>query len=186
MLEIGTQAPSFRLPECEGGVVSLEDFAQAPALLIMFICNHCPFVKHISSELSRFAREYRDKGLAIVAVNSNDVATHPQDSPEHMGREKRQQGYVFPYLYDESQEVAKAYQAACTPDFFLFDGQRRLYYRGQFDPSRPGNGLPVDGLDLRRAADSALGGEPAPHKQSPSIGCNIKWKEGNEPHYFKP
>lgn len=181
MVPLGTRAPDFELPDTEGNVASLRDFDDAPGLLVIFMCNHCPFVKHLREGLADFAREYREKGLPVVAINANDIQQKPEDSPEEMAREKERFGYVFPYLFDESQEVATAYGAACTPDFFLFDGERRLYYRGQFDGSRPGNDVPVTGEDLRRAADALLAGEPAPEPQTPSLGCNIKWKPGNEP-----
>ena len=184
MMPLGTQAPPFSLPDTDGGTVSLDDFRDAPALLVMFICNHCPYVKHLREALADFAREYQERGLAVVAVSSNDVEKYPQDSPEMMKKEKEEAGYPFPYLFDESQEVAKAYRAACTPDFFLFDGDRRLVYRGQFDSSRPKNDLPVTGEDLRAAANAVLEGRPVPEDQTPSIGCNIKWKPGNEPDYF--
>jgi hypothetical protein len=151
----------------------------------MFICNHCPYVVHIRAGLAEFARAYQARGLAVVAINANDVAAYPDDRPEKMAEEKRRAGYVFPYLYDETQAVAKAYRAACTPDFFLFDGARRLVYRGQFDDSRPGNGRPVTGADLRAAVDAVLTGEAVPAEQRPSIGCNIKWKPGNAPGYFE-
>jgi len=185
MLKLGTPAPDFRLPDLAGLMVSVDDFKSAPALLVMFICNHCPFVKHIRPGLSVFAREYQAKGLAIVGINSNDAGEYPEDSPDQMVKEIKSAGYVFPYLYDETQSVAKAYRAACTPDFFLFDAARTLVYRGQFDDSRPGNGLPVTGKDLRAAADAALAGRPIPKDQKPSIGCNIKWKTGNEPDYTR-
>jgi peroxiredoxin len=185
MLKLGTPAPDFRLPDPAGLMVSRDDFKSAPALLVMFICNHCPFVKHIRPGLSVFAREYQAKGLAIVGINSNDAGEYPEDSPDQMVKEIKSAGYVFPYLYDETQSVAKAYRAACTPDFFLFDAARTLVYRGQFDDSRPGNGLPVTGKDLRAAADAALAGRPTPKDQKPSIGCNIKWKTGNEPDYTR-
>lgn len=184
MLPLGTQAPDFSLPNIDGKSVSLSDFADKPALLVMFICNHCPFVIHVRDELAKFAKEYQEKGLGIVAINSNDVTTHPDDSPERMREEAKSVGYTFPYLYDESQEAAKAYTAACTPDFFLFDKDRKLVYRGQFDDSRPESGIPVTGDDLRAACDAVLAGKPAPEKQWPSLGCNIKWKAGNEPQYF--
>jgi peroxiredoxin len=184
MLPLGTEAPDFGLPDTAGDPVALADLANAPALLVMFICNHCPYVRHLRADLAAFAREYRGRGLAIVAINANDETTHPEDGPERMAEEAREMGYVFPYLFDRSQEVAKAYRAACTPDFFLFDRDRRLVYRGQFDDSRPGNGLPVTGADLRRAADAALAGAPALTPQKPSMGCNIKWRKGNEPAYF--
>jgi len=183
MLELGTRAPDFGLPEpATGSRVARSDFDGTP-LLVMFICNHCPFVKHIRSALAEFAREYRDKGLSIVAISANDVANRAEDGPEHMAEETRNAGYVFPYLYDETQEVAKAYRAACTPDFFLFDAEHKLVYRGQFDDSRPGNEQPITGRDLRAAADAVLAGKPVGGEQKPSIGCNIKWKPGNEPEY---
>jgi peroxiredoxin len=184
MLPLGTVAPDFSLREAEGQMVSLQDFKRAPGLLVMFICNHCPYVKHIRTGLAAFAREYQAKGLAVVAINSNDVSTHPDDRPEKMVEEKNLAGYTFPYLYDESQRVAQAYRAACTPDFFLFDRDRRLVYRGQFDGSRPGNSRAVTGADLRAAADAVIAGKAVPSDQHPSIGCNIKWKPGNAPDYF--
>jgi len=184
MLSLGAKAPDFALPDTEGRVVRLSDFDGAPALLVIFMCNHCPYVKHIADELARFAREYQAKGVAIVGINSNDVANYPDDSPEKMREEVKLRGYTFPYLYDETQEVAKAYRAACTPDFFLFDKEHRLVYRGQFDDSRPSNGVPVTGKDLRAALDAVLSGKPVPPDQKPSLGCNIKWKPGNEPEYF--
>lgn len=186
MLELGTKAPGFSLVNVDGRLVSLSDLAGAPALLVIFMCNHCPFVKHLASGLSAFAKEYQPRGLAIVGINSNDTAAYPDDSPERMVQEVELQGYPFPYLYDEDQTVAQAYRAACTPDFFLFDQQRRLVYRGQFDASRPQSGIPVTGADLRQAADAVLAGRPVPTQQRPSIGCNIKWKQGNEPEYFNP
>jgi peroxiredoxin len=184
MLALGTPAPSFQLPDTNNRIVTLEDFATAPGLLVIFLCNHCPFVKHIRSELARFSREVGKKGLAVVGINSNDVETHPEDSPGRMAEEVREAGYTFPYLFDETQKVAKAYRAACTPDFFLFDAERRLVYRGQFDDSRPGNGVPVTGMDLRAASDALLAGRPLGEEQKPSLGCNIKWKPGNHPDYF--
>jgi peroxiredoxin len=185
MAALGTAAPDFRLPEpATGRTLSLADFADAPALLVIFLSNHCPFVKHIADELGRFSREYEGKGLAMVGICSNDVATHPDDSPENMAREVERRGYAFPYLFDESQEVAKAYQAACTPDFFLYDGARRLVYRGQFDDSRPSNDVPVTGADLTAACGAVLGGELPSAEQRPSVGCNIKWKAGNAPAWF--
>lgn len=184
MLALGTRAPDFRLPDTDGRLVSRDDHADAPGLLVMFLCNHCPYVQHIRERLAEFAREFQAKRLAIVAINANDVASHPDDSPQKMKIEKQRYGYVFPYLYDESQAVAKAYAAACTPDFFLFDGARRLVYRGQFDDSRPGNGVAVTGKDLRAACEALLSGRPITADQRPSIGCNIKWKAGNAPGYF--
>jgi peroxiredoxin len=184
MLPIGTEAPDFSLVNVDGRTVSLGDFDDAPALLVVFMCNHCPFVKHLADSLAQFANEYIPKGLAVVGISSNDVANHPADSPEQMVREAEERGYQFPYLYDETQEVAKAYQAACTPDFFLFDKDRRLVYRGQFDDSRPDSGIPITGKDLRAAVDAVLAGKKPSEKQLPSIGCNIKWIAGNEPDYF--
>lgn len=181
MLELGTIAPSFQLPDFSGKLVSSDDFKTAPALVVAFICSHCPFVKHIRSEFARFAREYQHKGVAIVAINSNDLEAYPQDGPHGMKEEAASAGYTFPYLLDESQAIAKAYRAACTPDFYLFDGARRLVYRGQFDSSRPSNGVPVTGADLRAATDAVLNEAPVPQEQRPSIGCNIKWKRGNAP-----
>lgn len=185
MLELGTPAPDFALPDAvTHKVLSLNDFREKPALLVAFICNHCPYVKHIRDVFARFAREYQPKGLAVVGISANDAAAYPDDSPEKMAEEAKTHGYTFPYLYDESQEVAKAYQAACTPDFFLFDQGRKLVYRGQFDASRPGNDIPVTGQDLRAAVDALLAGRPVPVDQKPSLGCNIKWRPGNEPAYF--
>jgi peroxiredoxin len=184
MLPLGTKAPDFSLVNVDGKNVSLADFKGAPALLVVFMCNHCPFVKYLASALAQFAHEYMQKKVAIVGINSNDVASYPADSPEQMVREAEEQGYTFPYLYDETQEVAKVYRAACTPDFFLFDRDQRLVYRGQFDGSRPDNGVPITGADLRAAIDAVLSGKKPSDKQMPSIGCNIKWKPGNEPDYF--
>jgi peroxiredoxin len=184
MLALGTPAPDFRLPDTDGTQVSRDDYAGAAGLLVMFLCNHCPYVQHIREGLAELAREYRSKGLAIVAISSNDAAAYPDDSPEKMKAEKARYGYVFPYLYDASQAVAKAYAAACTPDFFLFDRARRLVYRGQFDDSRPGNDVAVTGKDLRAACDALLSERPIAPDQRPSIGCNIKWKPGNAPAYF--
>ena len=179
MLPLGTVAPGFRLLEpATGRTVALADLAGTPALLVMFLSNHCPFVKHIADALASFGKDYGQKGVAVVGINANDVANHPEDSPERMRDEVALRGYTFPYLFDDTQEVAKAYQAACTPDFFLFDGERRLVYRGQFDASRPGNDEPVTGRDLRRACDAVLAGELVSGEQVPSIGCNIKWKSG--------
>ena len=178
MLPLGTPAPPFRLPDTDGTVVSLDDARGAPALLVMFICNHCPFVKHVRGELAALGRDYARRGVAMVAISSNDADAYPEDGPEAMRRERDEAGYDFPYLYDESQEVARAYQAACTPDFFLFDADRKLVYRGQLDDSRPGNGVPVTGRDLRVALDATLEGRPVSADQKPSLGCNIKWKAG--------
>jgi peroxiredoxin len=184
MLPLGTPAPDFSLVNVDGQTVSLADFHGAPALLVVFMCNHCPFVIHVADHLAALAQEYTQRGAAVVGINSNDVARHPADSPEQMAAEAEQRGYVFPYLYDETQEVAHAYRAACTPDFFLFDGEQKLVYRGQLDSSRPDSGIPVTGADLRAALDAVLAGEPAAEQQRPSLGCNIKWKPGNEPDYF--
>lgn len=186
MLPLGTKAPDFSLVNVDGRTVSLGDFDGDPALLVMFICNHCPFVKHIADHLALLGHEYQARGVAIVAINSNDIGAHPSDSPEQMVHEAEQRGYGFPYLFDEDQQVAKAYKAACTPDFFLFDQEQKLVYRGQLDASRPGNGIPVTGVDLRTALDAVLGGQDVATDQTPSIGCNIKWIGGNEPQYFNP
>ena len=184
MLPLGTKAPDFSLTNVDGQVVSLRDFHEAPALLVIFMCNHCPFVIHVSEGIARLAEDYQKRGVAVVGINSNDVEHYPDDAPEKMVEEVQRRGYSFPYLYDETQEVAKAYHAACTPDFFVFDGQHRLVYRGQLDPSRPSNNHLVTGEDLRAALDAVLEGRPVPEEQTPSIGCNIKWKPGNEPDYF--
>jgi len=184
MVALGTKAPPFTLINVDGRTVTLAEFEEKPVLLVMFICNHCPYVKHIAPYLSLLGRDYLFKGVGIVAINSNDVSAHPADSPEQMVHESEERGYYFPYLYDESQEVAKAYHAACTPDFFVFDRHQKLAYRGQLDSSRPGNDIPVTGEDLRAALDAILAGKPAPEPQKASMGCNIKWKSGNEPDYF--
>jgi peroxiredoxin len=184
MRALGECAPDFSLPNVDGKTVALKDFAGKPGLLVIFMCNHCPFVIHLRSALAQFAKEYQAKSLAVVGINSNDVATHPDDSPEHMRAEAKSAGYTFPYLFDETQEIAQEYGAACTPDFFLFDAQRRLVYRGQFDDSRPGNSKPVTGADLRMACDAVLAGKAVSTTQKPSIGCNIKWKSGQAPAYF--
>lgn len=184
MAPLGMEPPAFTLPDPQGRLHSLSDFQDASGLLVAFICNHCPYVKHIRRELGAFGREYQEKGLAVVAIASNDLDQYPEDGPEGMAKEAEEGGYTFPYLFDESQEVAKAYRAACTPDFFLFDGDRKLVYRGQFDSSRPGNDHPVTGKDLREAADAVLARRPVSEEQRNSIGCNIKWKQGNAPEYF--
>ena len=184
MLPLGTKAPNFSLVNVDGRTVSLADFDAAPALVVIFMCNHCPFVKHIAPALARFALDYQARGVAMVGINSNDVSKHPEDSPEQMIHEAEERGYSFPYLFDEDQAVAKAYRAACTPDFFLFDRQQRLVYRGQFDASRPNSGIPVTGQDLRVAVDDVLAGRPVAEPQRASIGCNIKWRPGYEPEYF--
>ncbi|MEP6663863.1 MAG: thioredoxin family protein [Verrucomicrobiota bacterium] len=183
MLSLGTVAPDFRLPETGGKIVSRADFQHSSALLVLFICNHCPYVKHVRAELAKLARDYLPKGVGIVAINSNDAKNYPDDSPEKMRQEVREAGYLFPYLFDENQSVAKAYRAACTPDIFLFDENLKLVYRGQLDDSRPGNGLPVTGKDLRSALESVLAGKPVSENQTPSVGCNIKWQPGQEPRY---
>jgi peroxiredoxin len=185
MLPLGTKAPAFELPEPGGTTVSISDFKDAPALLVVFMCNHCPYVKHIRDTLVQLVKEYQARGVAVVAINANDVDAYPDDSPEAMVREAQTYGYTFPYLYDQTQEVAKAYKAACTPDFFLFDGDRGLVYRGQMDSSRPGNDKPLTGKDLRAALDAVLAGGQVNPQQKPSMGCNIKWKPGYEPKYFK-
>lgn len=184
MLPLGTQAPDFSLPEpTTGRAVARDDFA-GPALLVMVLSNHCPFVKHIAAEIASFATEYGERGVQIVGICANDAVNYPDDSPAKMAAEVTLRGYDFPYLYDESQEVVKAFKAACTPDFFLFDAARRLVYRGQFDASRPSLDVPVTGGDLRRACDAVLAGDAPVQGQLPSIGCNIKWKAGNAPAWF--
>ena len=184
MLPLRTKAPHFQLRDTSGKQVALSDFASAPALIVVFMCNHCPFVKHIRNELAQLGRDYMPRGVAMVGISSNDVANYPADSPAKMAEEARSAGYGFPYLYDETQQVAKTYRAACTPDIFLFDKEQRLVYRGQLDDSRPSNQIPVTGKDLRAALDAVLAGKPVSANQKPSIGCNIKWKPGNEPDYF--
>jgi peroxiredoxin len=182
MLPLGTPAPDFRLPEpLTGRTVSRDDFSSAPALLVTFMCNHCPYVKHVQKEMARLVKEYQARGVAAVGISSNDVSVHAEDGPEAMAREVTAVGYTFPYLYDETQEVARAYHAACTPDFFLFDKARKLVYRGQMDGSRPGNGVPLTGRDLRQALDAVLAGLPVSAEQKPSRGCGIKWLPGREP-----
>jgi peroxiredoxin len=181
MPPLGIKAPPFRLPDPSGKWVSSDDFGQAPALLVVFMCPHCPYVRHIRSHFSALAKEYQARGVAIVGINSNDVEAFPDDRPEKMADEIREVDYTFPYLYDETQEVAKAFQAACTPDFFLFDRDRLLVYRGQYDDSRPKNDRPITGANLRAALDAVLAGHSVSAKQTPSMGCSIKWKPGNEP-----
>lgn len=184
MLDLGVAAPDFSLPEpATGKIVSRDDFAGKP-MLVVFICNHCPYVVHIRQAFMELAKEYQKKGVAVVAINANDVANYPDDSPDKMVEEVKLAGYDFPYLFDETQAVAQAYKAACTPDFFLFDQQHKLFYRGQFDDSRPGNNEPVTGADMRHALDALLQGAESPADQKASMGCNIKWKEGNQPEYF--
>lgn len=184
MLPLGTPAPDFKLMNVDGREVELADFAGKPALLVMFMCNHCPFVIHVADQLAQLGSEYMARGVAVVGINSNDTSAHPADSPERMVAEAEERGYQFPYLFDETQEVAHEYRAACTPDFFLFDQDRKLVYRGQLDDSRPGNGVPVTGKDLRAALDAVLAGAAPVSEQRASLGCNIKWKAGNEPDYF--
>lgn len=183
MLPLGTPAPDFSLPDYDGNTVSLADFADAAGLLVVFMCNHCPFVIHLQEELARFAKECQDRNVAVVAINANDIANYPDDAPSKMKERAQEIGFTFPYLYDSSQEVAKAYSAACTPDFFLFDRAKRLFYRGQFDDTRPDSGKNPSGADLRRAVDALLAGEKPPEPQIPSAGCNIKWKAGSAPEY---
>ncbi len=183
MAPLGSKAPFFRLPDGSGKWHSIDDFDRSQGLLVAFICNHCPFVKHIRVQFAEIARRYQPLGVAFVGINSNDISEFPEDGPQQMVEQVKKYGYVFPYLYDESQEVAKAYGAACTPDFFLYDKERRLVYRGQLDDSRPENGIPVTGADLKAALDALLQARPMPQNQKPSIGCNIKWKKGNEPKY---
>jgi peroxiredoxin len=185
MLALGTLAPGFRLADTDGRTVSLDDAVGEKGLLVMFICNHCPYVKHVRAELARVGRDCMAQGIGVVAIASNDVAEYPDDGPAGMKEEKAGAGYAFPYLFDEAQEVAKAYRAACTPDLFLFDAARRLVYRGQLDDSRPGNGVPVTGEDLRAAVAAMLEGRPVDARQKASMGCNIKWKPGNAPAYFR-
>ncbi len=184
MLPLGTAAPDFKLPDTNGKIVSPADFKDTSALLVIFMCNHCPYVVHIRAGLAQLARDYLPRGAAIAGISSNDVANYPADSPAKMKEEIKSAGYIFPYLYDETQAAAKAYRAACTPDIYLFDKNQKLVYRGQFDDSRPGNGIPVTGKDLRAALDAVLAGKPVSPNQKASMGCNIKWKSGNEPDYF--
>lgn len=184
MLPLGTRAPDFRLPNVDGSEVARADLAAAPASVVMFLCNHCPFVVHIRDAVVQFAKDAMHQGVAVVAINSNDVEAYPDDSPEAMRAEADRYGFTFPYLYDESQSVAKAFRAACTPEFYLFDGQQKLVYRGRFDGSGPRNDLAVTGAELRAAVDAVLSGTTVGDHQSPSVGCNIKWKPGNQPDYF--
>ena len=186
MLPLGTSAPDFELVNVDGQTCTLETFADAKALLVIFLCNHCPYVIHLADALAQFAQEYQPRGVAVVGISSNDVAKYPQDSPEQMVHEAEARGYTFPYLFDEDQSVAKAYRAACTPDFFVFDGDRQLVYRGQFDDSRPKSETPITGSDLRAALDALLAGKAVSTEQKPSMGCNIKWAAGAEPDYFNP
>jgi peroxiredoxin len=176
MTPLGAKAPDFSLPDISGKMVSLDDFKNAKALLVIFMCNHCPFVKHVLNKLVELVKEYQAKGVAVVGINSNDISSYPEDSPDMMEAVAKEKGFTFDYLFDETQEVAKAYHAACTPDFFLFDKNRKLVYRGQLDDSRPGNNIPVTGKDLTTAIDAALSGKDIDSRQKPSMGCNIKWK----------
>ncbi len=185
MLALGTPAPDFELPDViSGKLISLATFTDNVALLVMFICQHCPYVKHVQAELARLGQDYHDRSLGIVAISANDVAKYPDDSPENLKQMAESLGFKFSVCYDETQSVAQAYTAACTPDFFLFDSDRKLVYRGQLDDSRPSSDSPVTGKDLRAAIDLALSGQPIPADQKPSLGCNIKWKPGNEPPYY--
>jgi len=185
MLPLGTIAPNFQLLDVVSEkIISLDQFNHQKGLLIMFICQHCPFVKHIQIELGKLGQDYQNQGLEIIAISSNSIETHPEDSPEKLKQMAEEFNFNFPICYDETQEIAKAYTAACTPDFFLFDHNKKLVYRGQLDDSRPSNGLPVTGKDLRQAIDLLLNNQPISEDQKPSIGCNIKWKKGNEPNYF--
>jgi peroxiredoxin len=185
MIDLGTEAPNFQLPDVVSGkTIGLDDFPNAKGFMIAFICNHCPFVQLIRHEFARYGREYTERGIAVIAINSNDIDAHPEDGPDPMRDDARRFGYTFPYCLDEDQSVAKAYQAACTPDLYLFDADRRLVYRGQFDAARPGNDVPVTGKDLRAATEALLAGQPIPTDQKASLGCNIKWRPGNEPAYF--
>ncbi len=186
MLPLGTEAPDFQLPDPSGRMIARDDFRGKKGLLVVFMCNHCPYVKHVAPELARIADEYQAKGIAVVGISSNDIANHPDDAPEKMKAEAEAQGYHFPYLFDESQKVAQAYHAACTPDFYLFDANFKLAYRGQMDETRPKQGLQPNGKDLRAALDAVLAGKAPSDAQRPSIGCNIKWKPGKEPQYFNP
>ncbi len=177
MVALGAAAPDFALPDVvTHRVITRDEFAASTALLVMFICNHCPFVVHVEDELARIGREYGGRGVGIVAISANDTITQPEDAPDKLAGQARRAGFTFPYLYDESQRVARAYDAACTPDLFLFGPARTLVYRGQLDDSRPNNGRPVTGMDLRAALDAVLAGKPGPAEQRPSVGCNIKWK----------
>ena len=185
MLELGTSAPNFRLPDVVSNqTISLSDFQGKKALLVMFICRHCPFVKHVQSEIAKIGKDYTPKDVGIIAISSNNIETHPDDAPGKLKAMASELGFNFPYCYDATQGVAKSYTAACTPDFFLFNSEFKLVYRGQLDDSRPGNNKPLNGSDLRAALDAVLAGKTVSEKQQPSIGCNIKWKPGNEPAYF--
>jgi len=185
MLELGTRAPDFSLPDvCSGKTVSLNDFSDKEALLVVFMCAHCPYVKLVENQLAAIGKDYADRGLGMVAISANDAEAYPDDAPERLKEQAERLGFNFPYLYDESQETAKIYRAACTPDLFLFDKEMKLAYRGQLDDARPGNGKPVTGKNLRSAIDSVLASEKVTESQLPATGCNIKWKPGREPDYF--
>lgn len=181
MVPLGASAPDFTLPSADGRKVSISDYTDASALLVVFLSNRCPYVIHIEKELGKVAADYRERGLATVGICSSETVNHPEDTPEHLAEQASRAGFTFPYLVDESQEVAKAFRAACTPDLFLYDADRRLAYRGEFDAARPGNDRPVDGATLRAALDHVLAGQPVPEPHTPSGGCNIKWRPGNEP-----
>ena len=185
MLELGTKLPPFRLRDFKGKAATSNDFGAFKGVLVAFLCPHCPFVRHVRREFARAAAEFQQRGLAVIAINSNDVTAFPDDDPEGMKKEAAEAGYTFSYLFDDTQEVAKAFRAACTPDFFLFDASQQLVYRGQFDDSRPNSQVPVTGRDLRAAVDALLAGRPIPGDQRPSLGCNIKWKQGAEPDYAR-
>lgn len=185
MLALDTKAPDFQLPDVVSNeIISLANFADKKALLVMFICRHCPFVKHIKDELAQLGKDYQNQSLGIVAISTNDANKYPDDAPDKLKDMALELGFTFPFCYDETQEVAKAYTAACTPDFFLFDRHQKLVYRGQLDDSRPSNGIPVTGKDLRAAVDAVLNNQPVSQDQKPSVGCNIKWKPGNAPSYY--
>ena len=186
MLPLGTRAPDFSLQDViSGKLISLATFKDNKALLVMFICRHCPYVQHVKHEIAKIGKDYKDKGVGIVAISSNDPASYPEDAPESLNQMAEELGFAFPFCFDETQETAKAYTAACTPDFFLFDKEKKLVYRGQLDDSRPGNNLPIDGHNLRSALENVLKDETVNPNQKPSSGCSIKWKPGNEPSYFK-
>jgi peroxiredoxin len=185
MLALGTPAPPFTLPDPTGALVSLADTDGVPATVVVFLCNHCPYVQHVATALAEVTAGLIDRGVAVYGISSNDIAAYPDDAPEHMAEESSRHGYRFPYLFDQDQSVARAYRAACTPDFYVFDGQRRLAYRGQFDRSRPSNDIPPTGEDLVAAVDAVLAGRPVDADQAPSLGCSIKWSPGNEPEWAR-
>lgn len=185
MLDLGTTLPPFRLRDINGKAVTSNDFGESRGLVVAFLCPHCPYVRHVRGEFARVARDLQGRGISVIAINSNDASASPDDSPDGMREEASEVGYTFPYLVDDTQEVAKSFRAACTPDFFLFDDQRRLVYRGQFDDSRPNSPVPVTGKDLKAAVDAVLSHRPVTDDQRPSLGCNIKWIKGGEPDYFR-